>query len=273
MKLRGTFNVRVIILIPTILIALWILYTNLPIGQDWIEFFRPATLTMLDGDSPYTIKDFNNAPWTLIPFIPFALMPYRLGRLGVWLLGFVSFAYIPYKLKAKPISVLLFITSYPVVTCLYGAGLDWMPMLSFVLPAPVSLIFAAMKPQVGVGIGLYWLIESWHTGGIKLVIKNFLPVSLLLASSFVIYGFWVSTYSEKWISPVNISIFPYLIPLGIYLLYTRQKPAAMASCVCFSPYFTFFSLSAPLVALFEHPRLMFLAWIVMWAFPLAPFLI
>jgi hypothetical protein len=244
------------------------LYSNLPVGQDWIQFFRPATLSILRGESPYKIKDFNNAPWTLLPFIPFVLLPYRIGRLGVFLLGFLAFAYVAYKLKAKPVSALMFMTSFPVIACLYGGGLDWMPMISFVTPAPIALIFAAMKPQVGIGIGFYWLIESWQRGGIKLIVKQFYPVSLLFLISFALYGFWVMTSVGKWNNPVNISLFPYLVIIGIYLLYTRQKRAAMASSVCFAPYFTFFSLSAPLVALFEHPRLLFAVWLMLWAYPL-----
>ena len=264
-------RLRIVLLLVLLPVLLYLLYENLPIGQDWYEFFQPAAVALLHGQSPYAIKNFHNAPWTLLPFIPFALLPYRLGRLGIFVLGFAGFAHVAQSLKAKPVSMILFMTSFPVLACLYGGGLDWLPMLSFVMPAPVALIFAAMKPQIGFGIALFFLFESWQAGGIKQVIRTFLPVSILLFVSFALYGFWVSTIAGKWNNPVNISLFPYLLPLGVYLLYTRQKHAAMASSICFAPYFTFFTLAAPLAALLERPRLMFLAWVITWIFPIAKF--
>ena len=263
----------VLFLIPILLIVLLWLYYMLPAGQDWMVFFRPATLAILRGESPYSIKDFHNAPWTLLPFIPLAVLPHRLGRLGLFLFGFLSFVYIAFRLKAKPPSLLLFLTSFPVVACLYGGGLDWLPMLSFVTPAPVSLLFAAMKPQVGIGVGLFWLIDAWLTGGIKRVVWDFVPVVVFLLGSFAHYGFWIGNSLGKWDCPVNAALFPYLIPIGLYLLYMRQKPAAMASCICFSPYHTYFGLSAPLVALFQYPRLMLIGWIVLWMYPLSRILL
>jgi hypothetical protein len=146
-------------------------------------------------------------------------------------------------------------------------------MLSFITPAPISLIFAAMKPQVGIGIAIFWFFEAWRMGGVREVLKTFAPVTFLLGISFAMYGFWVLTYSGKWNTPVNVSLFPYLLPLGIYMLYVKQKQAAMASCICLSPYYTFFGLSAPLVALFQYPRLMFIGWAVLWLYPLLRILI
>lgn len=253
------------------LAALPVIYYGVPIGQDWVQFFRPATLAFVHGQNPYDVRDFNNAPWTLIPFIPFAVMPTRLGSAGFFLLGFASFLYIAYKLGAKPIGVILFITSYPVISCLNGGGIDWLPMLSFVTPAPVSLIFAAMKPQIGIGIAIYWLVESWRAGGIRTVVKNFLPVTVLLAFSFAIYGFWIMTFLNKaqvTVNTVNVSLFPYLLPVGVYLLWVairrRNSRPAMAAGPFFAPYHTLFSLAAPLVALLDFPYLLAIASAVTW---------
>jgi hypothetical protein len=248
-----------LILILMILVALPSLYYSVSVGQDWYQFYRPATLALIQGQNPYDIRDFHNAPWALIPFIPFALVPYQLGRVGFFLLSLAGFFYIPYKLGAKPISVILFVTSYPVISCLNGGGIEWLPMLAFVTPAPVSLIFAAIKPQIGIGIGVYWLFESWRSGGVRTVIKNFLPVTLMLGASFFFYGFWVLTFMGKTQNVVNISIFPYLVPIGLYLLWTaikqRHARPAMAAGPFFAPYHTLFSLAAPLIVLLEHPKL------------------
>jgi len=260
-----SLNPRVIILGLLILIALPVLYYGVPIGQDWIEFFRPATLSLIHGQNPYSIQDFHNAPWVLIPFIPFALMPYQWGRVGFFVISLACFIYIAHRLNAKPVSMILFLTSYPVITGLNGGGIDWLPMLAFVTPAPISLIFAAMKPQIGIGIALYWMIYGWELGGIRLMIRWSLPVVILLAGSFALYGFWPLTFIGKGDNPVNISIFPYLIPLGIYFLWTKKKRAAMAAGPFLSPYHTVFTLAVPLVALLDHPKLLAVASALLWA--------
>lgn len=263
-----THQRKKLILIFLILVALPSLYYSVSVGQDWYQFYRPATLALLQGQNPYEIRDFHNAPWALIPFIPFALMPYQIGRVGFFLLSLAGFFYIPYKLGAKPVSVILFITSYPVISCLNGGGIEWLPMLAFVTPAPISLIFAAMKPQVGIGIGIYWLFESWRLGGIRTVIKNFLPVTLMLGVSFLLYGFWVMTFAGKSQNVVNMSIFPYVLPVGLYLLWVaiaqRRARPAMAASPFFAPYHTLFSLAVPLVALLEHPKLLAVISVFLW---------
>jgi len=267
----STERSKKIILAALILAALPVIYYGVPIGQDWIQFFKPATLALVHGGNPYDIRNFHNAPWTLIPFIPFALMPTRLGSVGFFLLGFACFLYIVYKLSGKPLVMILFITSYPVFSCLNGGGIDWLPMLSFVTPAPISLIFAAIKPQIGIGIAVYWLIESWRAVGIRTIVKNFLPVSLLLIISIATYGFWIMNFVNKaqvttnW---VNVSLFPYTLPVAFYLLWVAIKKRvarpAMAASPFFAPYHTLFSLAAPLVALFDYPVLLAIASAVLW---------
>lgn len=254
-----THRSKTLALILLVLTILPVLYYGVSVGQDWYQFYRPATLALLHGQNPYDVPAFNNAPWALIPFIPFAILPYQMGRVGFFLLSLACFFYIPYKLGAKPVSMVLFVTSYPVISCLNGGGIEWLPMLAFVTPAPVSLVFAAIKPQVGIGIAVYWLFESWRMGGFRTVIKNFLPVTLLLSASFLLYGFWVMTFIGKSQDVANISIFPYLVPIGLYLVWIaireRCERPAMAAGPFFSPYHTLFSLAVPLVALFERPKL------------------
>lgn len=281
MKLSGTFRLsqrsKTVILVVLAFAVLPLIYSGVSIGQDWVQFFRPATLALVHGQNPYDLPEFHNAPWTLIPFIPFALMPYQWGRTGFFLLSTAGFFYLVYKLNAKPISLVLFLTSYPVISCLNGGGIDWLPMLSFVTPAPISLIFAAMKPQIGIGIGLYWLFESWRIGGWQAVIKNFWPVTALLFVSFAFYGFWVMTFLGKTQNAVNISLFPYSLPLAFWMLWiaVRQRRAnlAMAAGPFMAPYHTMFSLAAPLVALFDYPKLLAMASACLWLYAIFRLLI
>lgn len=260
-------HLKTLLLPLLILLAFPILYNFVPIGDDWAEFFRPAAISMVHGGSPF-LTGFYNAPWVLVPLIPIALLPFQMGRTIFFILSLAGFAYIARRLTSKPISIMLFMTSAPVVFCLYGGNLDWIPMLSFVTPAPLALILAATKPQIGAGVALYWLFESWHQGGTRTIMRNFLPVTLLLIASFVFYGLWPLRLSL--INDVfwNVSAFPYMVPFGIlfvgWAVAKRQPEAAMAAGLCFSPYYSIRSLFVFLAPLFERPRLLVAAWLILW---------
>jgi hypothetical protein len=207
---------RILILAVTGLTFLVMLYAWLPAGDDWPTFFRPAVLLMIQGRSPYEANiGFYNPPWALLPLIPIALLPFQLGRLALFLISLGAFAYGARKLTSNLISILLLLTSAPVGFCLLGGNIDWLLMLAFVTPAPFSLILAAIKPQIGGGIAIYWLIVSWQQGGARRVLQNFMPVGLLLFASFLLYGFYPASYSQLSSVSWNAAPFPYLVPIGI----------------------------------------------------------
>jgi hypothetical protein len=249
-------------------------YFELPRNvNDWDKWFRPATLLFLQGRNPYDLAEFHNAPWTLFILIPFALLPRALGQIAWFLAGLLVFTYIAYKLNARWFSTVLFLTSYPVFVSLMVGGLDWLPMLAFVTPPPISLMFAAMKPQVGIGIALYWLWVAWKSNGWKEVLRWSLPTLLLLFASFIFYGFWPLTFLGKESNPVNISLFPYLLPVAIYLQSKGVKKAAIASGPLFSPYLNVLSLATPLAAVLDRPKVLLFLWILLWLYAFARVLI
>ena len=266
-NVRKHITIRALILVLLALAALALLYYLVPTGDDWAEFFRPSALALLGGETPYG-AGYYNAPWVLLPLIPIAVLPFQLGRTVFFVLSLVGFAYIARKLTSNPVSILLFMTSAPIVFCLNGGNLDWIPMLSFITPAPFSLIFAASKPQVGAGIAIYWLFASWRQGGARSVILNFLPVSLLLVSSFIFYGFWPLRFPSIQGVFWNVSPFPYLIPIGMFFVgwavAKREPRPAMAAGLFFSPYYSIRSLFTLLVPLLERPKLLAVAWTVLW---------
>ena len=59
----STHQSKRLILVLLILVALPSLYYSVSVGQDWYQFYRPATLALLHGQNPYGIHDFHNAPW------------------------------------------------------------------------------------------------------------------------------------------------------------------------------------------------------------------
>lgn len=247
-------------------------YLYLPVGLDWHNAYRPASLALLEGKSPYGMSEygqaFYNAPWALLPFLPFAIMPYQMGRVGIFIMGLAGFVYIAYKLNASPTSLIIFLTSAAVIGCLNNGNIDWLPMLAFVLPARWGLIFAAIKPQIGIGIAIYWLFDSYREGGIRLVVKTFAPVTILLLISFSLYGFWFLQF--RWLENNlnNMSLFPYSLPISLYLLWlsikTRDARPAMASSPFLAPYVTQFSYAAVLAALLQKPKWLTVTSALLW---------
>jgi hypothetical protein len=87
------------------------------------------------------------------------------------------------------------------------------------------LFFALVKPQLGLGLVIYWLFAAWQKGKIKEVIRVFVPVTLAFGLSFLIFGPYylnavkTSSVMEFW----NQSLWPYSIPIGIGLLLTSLR--------------------------------------------------
>ncbi len=243
----------------------------LPFGIDWHLTFRPASLAVLSGKSPYTVDIFGLPPWGLLPFLPLALLPENIGRAIIFVASLVAFGFAAYRLGARPIALAAFLISPPVVHCLLNANVDWLPVLGFILPPQIGLFFVSVKPQVGFGVAVFWLVEAWRTGGWRQVVRVFWPITLALLASFVVFGFWpframfVFTSSQGW----NASLWPASLPVGLTLLVAtlrrRQVKYAMAAAPCLSPYVLFHAWSGALVALADSPVEMSAAVIGLWA--------
>lgn len=230
----------------------------LPPGIDWHGTFRPAALAVLRGASPYTATPeapYAGAPWGLWLLLPFAVLPEPLGRALVFTAGLLAFAYTAVRLGARPLGVGLFLVSPPVMHCLLNSNVDWMPLLGFVLPPPLGLFLAAVKPQVGFTVALWWLVEAWRIGGPRQVLRVFGPAGAALALSILIYGWWplngltIMQLSTGW----NASLWPMSIPVGLGLLWTalrkRDQRYAMGAAPCLSPYVLFHAWSGAVAAL------------------------
>lgn len=239
--------------IPTLIVLIAILAsvlsTSLPdLGYDWTHTYRPAALAMVHGESPYTVDIYYAAPWAVIPLIPFALLPEKLGIAMIFLIGLFAFAYVAYKLNPKPVVILLFMLSAPVVGCLIWGNIEWMPLLGLVLPAPVGLIFAVIKPQVGIGLILYWLFHLMKTQGLVGTIKSFLPVTIITLLSFWLYGFWPLRFqdtlslSDKSAAQYNITLWPYGIFAGIWLVYKALRHQKATTAIAASPFLSPYTL-------------------------------
>ena len=242
-------------------------------GIDWRVTYRPAALAFLHGQSPYGPNvapgaPFFPAPWSLLPLLPFALLPVGIGRAVVMLTGLLVFAYTAWRLGARPVVLAFFLVSPPVLHCIINANIDWLPL--FVLPPSIGLFFVTAKPQVGFAVAVFWLIESWRKGGWRQTLRTFAPVTIVFLGSLWLYGLWPLNMRTALAmsAPVNSSLWPISIPIGLTLLVTaiqkRQIRFAMPASPCLSPYVLFHAWSSALIALVSQPLQLITVVIGLW---------
>lgn len=258
------------------LVALIVVAPLVPPAVDWHTVFRPAALEALAGRSPYTIAGYYYPPWALLPLIPFALFPEDVGRIFLVVLALGVFAYIAKKLGASKIGVVALLVSPLVLHEVLNGNIDWLAALAVVFPPWIGLFFAVIKPQIGIGLIIFWLFFAWKEGGIKRVIITFSPVTVAYGLSLLFFGLWplaASKVLNLWWSAhfgpvsipvggehmwelqdfVNSSFWPVSIPLGLALLVTAIRKNdlryAMGASPVLSPYVLFHSWVIVLLAI------------------------
>lgn len=212
----------------------------LPLAVDWSNYYRPATLALIKGESPYTIPGFINPPWILIPMMPLLLLPVNIGRAILALAMMVTLSFVARKMGANLICIIALLLCPPVIQLFIDGNIDWIVTLGFILPPQIGLFFLAIKPQVGLMVALFWLINSWRTGGIREVIKVFSPFLIILLLSFAIYGFYPLNDTNDLAWGGNASLWPVSIPIGLALfVHSIRKNNinfSIAASPCLSPY-------------------------------------
>lgn len=244
---------------------------------DWLYTYAPAALAVWHGESPYSISIFFAAPWASLPLIPIALLPYALGRWCLLFIGLSAFAFTAYRLGAKPFTLCLFLLSFPVLSDIVNGNIEWMPMLGFVLPPQIGLIFVMIKPQVGIGFAIYTFVEAWRAGGIRQVARIFSPLIAVFLVSFALYGFWplhllgtlkmAQQYSATGLH-YNLSLWPFGLLLGLPLIVKsildKNQRLSIASGPFLSPYALLATYATALLFLIDKPLFFFFAWLITW---------
>jgi hypothetical protein len=228
-KLRQIENnnrlITILILIIGMCSLAWAHYTFIPDGSDWTNVYRPAARLLLSGKSPYQYGGFFNPPWVLLPLLPFCMLPARVGGTFLFILNFSSIAFCGWKLGAKPVPLFLFLFAFTTCINYYNGQVDGILSLGFILPPVYGLFFVLIKPQLGLGLAIYWLFAAWQKGQIKEVIRVFAPVTITFGFSFLIFGPYflqtINAGSGLWFW--NQSLWPYSIPIGIGLFLTALR--------------------------------------------------
>lgn len=240
-------------------------------GKDWPTFLRPATLRLLSGSSPYT-EPFANPPWTLLPLIPLALLPPRLGSAILVIASPLIFGMIAHRAGGKILPVLFFSFSSPVVHNAFNVNIDFLPALGLIMPPQIGLFFIMMKPQIAIGVAIYWFIQAWCNDGIKGIIITFWPVTAAFIISFLIYGMWpvegFRVVSEMAQNTGDANLFPWSVPFGVvilvYALLGKDKILSISASPLLSPYVAMHSWSGFLLGLMNYPLLSITFCILSW---------
>jgi hypothetical protein len=245
------------------------------LGIDWRLTYRPAALALLRGDSPYGVgvapeAPFFAAPWGLLPLLPLAWLPAQTGRLVVMLAGVVVFAYAAYRLGASPFAMAVFLVSPPVVHCIVNANIEWLPLLGFALPPRLGLLLVTIKPQTGVAVAVFWLVEGWRKGGWREIVSVSWPLATVFVVSVVAFGWWPLQLPQVLGvgASFNSSLWPFSIPVGLTLLVTaiqkRKAAFAMAASPFLSPYVLFHGWSSAVIALVRNPMQLIASVVGLW---------
>jgi hypothetical protein len=272
-------GITVILIVALVILAAMVIF--LPYGIDWSTYFRPAARAMLSGKSPYDVPGFFNPPWALIPLLPLALLPESLGRAALFLISFGSMALIVRRLGATSIlAVTAFLCSLPVGHGLFNANIDWLVMLGFIMPPQFGMLFACIKPQVGMAVIFFWIVEALRRGGVREALRISMPLILLTLVSLLIYGWWPGKPGSAVIqgdTGFNSYTWPLSVPFGLIFLAlsmkTRNIRWSMPASPCLAPYAAFHSWAAALVALARHPRAMAAVSALTWLVPVVLYFI
>ncbi len=270
----GRAWIQLVLLAIALPVVIWLGAARLPAGVDWTDTFYPAIRAVWQGRSPYdVVPSFFMAPWALLPMLPLAWLPESVGRAIMLVAGLATYAVIAHRLShGHTWSVIVFLLSPLVLDGLYNGNVDFLPILGFILPPQIGLFFVVLKPHIGLGVALFWLVEAWRDGGATRVFEVFGPVAVAFGLSFLIFGLWPLRFSQllgvsgSW----NSSLWPMSLPVGLALLVasyrSRKMQPAMAAAPCLSPYLVMHSWVTGLVAILDRPLELTAAVVGLWIF-------
>ncbi len=241
-------------------------------GDHWHSIFRPAVFKLIQGQNPYDIELFFNPPWALIPIIPFALLPERIGNALFASISLFGLGYIAWRMGARKWILVAFMLMPWTLYSGINVNLDWLVAVGFLLPPRWGLFLILLKPQLGIGLAFFWLIQAFHEGGIRKVITTFVPVGLAFIGSILLYG----NYFMKFITLTGFQkISWYLfVPVAIALLAAslRDKKAGLAIVAgpFLSPYTQPYSVPIAMLGVMENPHLLIPSLLGLWILSIDP---
>lgn len=188
--------------------------------NDWAQVFYVSGKMPL---SPY-FGYYVNTPWMAVVLAPFSLSTWQLGQ-SLWMaFSFTIIAHYLIKRGASPISLILVMTSSFAIEYLRAGQIDAIILLGYMMLEDgkrFSFVPLLVKPQlfifsfVGKLKNKQWVFRTAFDGAVFFIL------------SLAVWGNWIHDMYNAIVSSLvtgtNISPFPYLIPIGINLLYQSYK--------------------------------------------------
>lgn len=271
-----------IAILSILFVAVAYVTAPLPTADFYLNFYSAAR-SVLSGHSPYeTIT--NSPPWGIIPLIPFALLP-PVPAHGIYF-AFCLFVlvYIAWRLRASPLTIVAFILSPTAIGALLVGNLDPIVLSGMLFPPVLGLLILLIKLQIGTGVALYYLIDFLRSKRYLEIVKTFAPVTTAYALTLLLFPVWYVRISSLPSNEWNRSLFPYSVPLGLFLLWLalhKQNPYfALAATPFLAPYHSFYTYTAVQIGLLHsdveeyirrdvlHIALTIFLWVIMLYFKL-----
>lgn len=231
--------------------------------------FRSAAHSMIKGNSPY-IEGFFNPPWALLPVIPLLIFPDKIADGILVTLNALCIFAVAYKLGARGLLLLVILFSPCVIVEMWSANNTGIVLLGIIMPPQAGLFFLLIKPQIGLPIAVFWLVESWRSGKVKDVIRVFSPVTIAFFISFLLYGLWPLKVTLPTNAYWNMSVWPAGIPIGLVLLITsfrnRDIRYSMLAAPFLTPYLAFHGYTIALIGLLPSITNTAVGFFGMWLF-------
>lgn len=230
---RVTVRPTLFMLIIALALLLAVYMRTVPDGGiDWRDYFRPASLALLRGASPYTVDGFYSPPWTALLLAPLAVLPFDISRM-IFLLGALAvYVYLPHRWGASKWGGLLFILSQPALAGIATQNIDWLVLCGLLLPPRWGLFLVLMKPQTVGFVAVIWALEAWRAGRWRGLWRLLWPVGSVTLASFALFGFWPAAASALHPGEYWTSLWPAGIPFGLGIaVLALQKRSEKLACV------------------------------------------
>jgi hypothetical protein len=226
-----------------VIVAVW-MSSYVP-NADWFATFDPAARGLFQGRLPYEQHFVLTPPWAILVLVPFVLFPPNIARGLVLVASLSILIYAGWRLHAPKIAMIALLISPTAIGSLLSGNLDAFVLTGIFLPPMLGLFVLLIKPQVGIGVAIYYFTQTWQSNKWIGIILTFSPIILAFIISGILFPVWINRMISKPLDVWNRSIFPYGIPLGLSFLWLAVKRRnvffALAAAPFLSPYLTFYT--------------------------------
>ena len=243
-------NVKVYSHYLAIIIVLVCFAFVFPIGRDW-QTWDVANIGQMQ--TPYAMPNFAGMPFAFFA-LPHALLSIDIGNAINLTLNILVIAAVArvYAGKDWHIAVAITMTSPMAINLIMSNNIDWIPLSAFLFADWLAYPLLVMKPNVLAGMAL--IRFKRNPNPIALI-----PLAVMLIASVLIWGSWW-THLGSGLTDVawNFAPFPYMIPVGLFLLWKawHSEDEIIAACATpfLVPYFAPYSLTGLHVLLASRYR-------------------